>query len=132
MRQWGRPDQLQPRRLPADAPVRGFIPTTRERRGGAPGQRRSYKMKKITPFAFLFFPLILIAGAASAQTGQTCGGIGGLQCPSGQGCLYPSGKCNQPDLAGTCIVVQDPCPSGGPQICGCDGTTYANKCEIAK
>ncbi|MES1244229.1 MAG: Kazal-type serine protease inhibitor domain-containing protein [Acidobacteriota bacterium] len=86
---------------------------------------------KITPFAFLVLALILTAGAASAQSGQTCGGIGGLQCPAGQGCLYPSGKCNQPDLAGTCIAVQDPCPSGGPQICGCDGTTYANRCAIA-
>jgi len=72
------------------------------------------------------------SGTASAQVGQTCGGFGGLQCAAGEGCLYPSGQCNQPDLAGSCIAVQDPCPTGGPQICGCDGNTYANKCEIAK
>ncbi len=64
--------------------------------------------------------------------GGTCGGIGGLQCPAGEGCLYPAGKCNQPDLAGTCTTTPDPCPTGGPQICGCDGKTYANDCEIAK
>ncbi|HEV7669755.1 MAG TPA: Kazal-type serine protease inhibitor family protein [Thermoanaerobaculia bacterium] len=69
---------------------------------------------------------------ASFLAGGTCGGIGGLKCPAGEGCNYPAGKCNQPDLAGTCIVVPDPCPAGGPQICGCDGTTYANQCEIAK
>jgi len=66
------------------------------------------------------------------QTGQTCGGIGNLQCPKGQGCQYPTGKCSQPDLAGTCVAVADTCSDKGPQICGCDGTTYANSCEIAK
>ncbi len=66
------------------------------------------------------------------MTGATCGGIGGLTCPSGEGCAYPSGKCNQPDLAGTCVATPDPCPTQGPAVCGCDGKTYANSCEIAK
>lgn len=68
----------------------------------------------------------------SNLAGETCGGFGGLQCPAGEGCLYPAGKCNQPDLAGTCIAVSDPCPTQGPAVCGCDGKTYANECELAK
>lgn len=90
-------------------------------------------MKPRTILLALFaLALISTAGAASAQTGQTCGGIGNLQCPSGQACLFPFGQCNQPDLAGTCVVVEETCPKQGPPICGCDGTTYANQCEIAK
>ncbi len=82
-------------------------------------------------FAVLALAL-LCTGAASAQTGQTCGGIGALRCPEGQGCLYPAGQCNQPDLAGTCVVVEETCPKQGPPICGCNGTTYANQCELVK
>ncbi|MEA2562015.1 MAG: hypothetical protein QOH06_3519 [Acidobacteriota bacterium] len=73
--------------------------------------------------------LVLAAGSAAAQT---CGGIGALKCPAGQGCLFPAGQCNAPDLAGTCIAVPETCPKQGPPICGCNGQTYANECEIAK
>ena len=76
--------------------------------------------------------LVLAASAAAAQNGQTCGGIGNLQCPAGQACLFPAGQCNAPDLSGTCIVVSETCPKQGPPICGCNGQTYANECEIAK
>lgn len=82
------------------------------------------------PFLFLGLALVLSAGAATAQA--TCGGIGNLQCPAGQACLFPAGQCNTPDLAGTCIAVAETCPKQGPPICGCDGQTYANECEIAK
>lgn len=84
------------------------------------------------PFLLFGLALILAAGAATAQTGQTCGGIGALKCPEGQACLYPAGQCNVADLAGTCIVVPETCPKQGPPVCGCNGQTYANECEIAK
>ncbi|HEX5714965.1 MAG TPA: Kazal-type serine protease inhibitor family protein [Thermoanaerobaculia bacterium] len=87
---------------------------------------------KTLPFLLLGLALVLVAGAATAQTGQTCGGIGALKCPAGQGCLFPAGQCNAPDLAGTCIAVPETCPKQGPPICGCNGQTYANECEIAK
>jgi Kazal-type serine protease inhibitor domain len=69
---------------------------------------------------------------APAQTGQTCGGIGGLQCPQGQACQYPAGQCNVADLAGTCVAVPETCAKQGPPVCSCDGTTYANQCELIK
>ena len=90
------------------------------------------RMKAILYLALALSLVVALAQPVPAQTGQTCGGIGGLQCPAGQGCLYPTGKCNQPDLAGTCITVPESCPTTGPKVCGCNGTTYANECEIAK
>ncbi|HXU33394.1 MAG TPA: hypothetical protein VN851_22730 [Thermoanaerobaculia bacterium] len=86
---------------------------------------------------FLGLVLAFVLGFASLSTpllaeGQTCGGIGNLQCPAGEGCLYPTGQCNQPDLAGKCTAVKDSCGTTGPQICGCDGKTYANMCEVEK
>ena len=87
---------------------------------------------------FLGLVLAFVLGFASLSTpllaeGQTCGGIGGLQCPACEGCLYPSGQCTQPDLAGKCVVVPEDCSTTtGPQICGCDGKTYANQCEASK
>ncbi len=76
--------------------------------------------------------LAAIGQPALSQTGQTCGGIGGLQCPEGQGCLYPAGECNISDPAGTCVAVPATCPKQGPPVCGCNGTTYANECELIK
>lgn len=79
-----------------------------------------------------FALFLLVGGAGQAQTGQTCGGIGALKCPEGQACKFEFGMCNQPDLAGTCVTVPATCPKQGPPICGCDGKTYANECELLK
>lgn len=79
--------------------------------------------------------LALMAGAgspATAQTGQTCGGIAALQCPDGQACRYEIGMCNTADLAGVCVAVPEACPKQGPRMCGCDGKTYTNECELLK
>jgi len=77
---------------------------------------------------------LLLGGsrAVLAQTGGPCGGIDALKCPDGQACRFPAGQCNTPDLAGTCVAVPSTCPERGPQVCGCDGITYANECELLK
>jgi hypothetical protein len=90
--------------------------------------------------------LVLLTGVATSAWSQTatsgssigkakgtlCGGIGGLKCPEGQACRYPVNMCNVADLAGTCVKVPVNCPKKGHKVCGCDGTTYANQCELLK
>lgn len=87
---------------------------------------------RTVPFLFALLMLIFAAGAAEAQTGQTCGGIANLQCPEGQACRFPQGQCNTPDLAGTCVPLPEACDQQGPPVCGCDGVTYANECELLR
>ncbi|MFL6262452.1 MAG: Kazal-type serine protease inhibitor domain-containing protein [Thermoanaerobaculia bacterium] len=70
------------------------------------------------------------SSGSSAKKGAMCGGIAGLKCPEGQACRYPINMCNVADLAGNCVKLKSPCPTGGAKVCGCDGKTYANECEL--
>ncbi|MFY9824579.1 MAG: Kazal-type serine protease inhibitor domain-containing protein [Thermoanaerobaculia bacterium] len=97
-----------------------------------------------------FALLLLVAGVGHSQTTTTtetkktttatsvkpvpaqCGGIGGLKCPDGEACKYPTNKCNVADLSGICVKVPETCPKKGPEVCGCDDKTYANQCELLK
>ena len=84
-------------------------------------------------FLALLAVALLLGNARNAQAqGATCGGIAPLKCPDGQACQFPAGQCNTPDLAGTCVAVPSTCPERGPKVCGCDGITYANECELLK
>lgn len=90
------------------------------------------RLKAILYVALGLSLLVALGQPAPAQTGETCGGIGALRCPAGQACQFPEGQCNTPDLAGTCVTVPDTCPKQGPRVCGCNGTTYQNECELLK
>ena len=68
--------------------------------------------------------------ASSGAKGAMCGGIAGLRCPEGQACRYPTNMCNVADLSDICVKVKSPCPTTGTKVCGCDGTTYANECQL--
>ncbi|MCI5126382.1 MAG: Kazal domain-containing protein [Candidatus Electrothrix sp. AR5] len=61
-----------------------------------------------------------------------CGGIAGWGCPSGQFCDFGRGRCNMPDAQGTCKQRPEMCPRIYKPVCGCDGRTYANRCEAKR
>ncbi|HET6335950.1 MAG TPA: Kazal-type serine protease inhibitor domain-containing protein [Polyangiales bacterium] len=69
---------------------------------------------------------------ATNNEGQTCGGLIGAQCPSGQYCNYPEGaQCGAADQTGTCKTIPDVCTADYTPVCGCDDKTYGNACGAA-
>lgn len=76
--------------------------------------------------------LASLPAETAAQTGPACGGSNAAKCPDGQACQFPAGQCGVADLQGNCVTVPATCPEGGPKVCGCDGITYANECQLLK
>jgi hypothetical protein len=64
-------------------------------------------------------------------TGQSCGGLAGAKCPSGQYCSFDSG-CGASDRQGTCQAPPTICNDAVVPVCGCDGKTYPNACYAAR
>ena len=78
-----------------------------------------------------------MAGASRSHdgecdSGKLCGGIAGFACGAGEVCQYPAGMCQVADLAGTCTERPGVCPAVFQPVCGCDGVTYANECELLR
>ncbi len=64
--------------------------------------------------------------------GSKCGGFMGLACNAGLFCKFPAGQCDWADNMGTCTALPVMCPLIFKPVCGCDGKTYNNACELDK
>ncbi len=88
-----------------------------------------------SPLSLSLLAVVLWLGSAlavRAQAGTVCGGFANVKCPDGQACRFPAAQCGTTDLAGTCVAVPATCQEAGPQVCGCDGITYGNECQLLK
>jgi Kazal-type serine protease inhibitor domain len=70
---------------------------------------------------------------ACRPAGASCGGFVGYACDAGLFCDFLAGTCGIADAPGVCVDPPDPSicqifDPPGPQVCGCDGTTYYNDC----
>ena len=71
-------------------------------------------------------------GAGAANLDEACGGPSGITCNSALWCRLPDSQCSVTDAAGTCERTPDFCMRVSRPVCGCNGKTYPNECELRK
>ena len=69
----------------------------------------------------------------SVGTGQTCGGMAGVQCGKpGEFCDIPEANmCGAADGGGVCTPKPEACTREYRPVCGCGDVTYPNACTAA-
>jgi hypothetical protein len=72
------------------------------------------------------------ACGSAVPTGEACGFFEG-PCNAGEYCAFsPADSCSSSDSPSICITRPSECTSEDAKVCGCDGKTYANRCEAAR
>ncbi len=72
------------------------------------------------------------ACGAAVPTGEACGFFEG-SCNAGEYCAFsPAEACSSLDAPSICITQPSECTSEDVPVCGCNGTTYTNRCEAAR
>ena len=59
-----------------------------------------------------------------------CGGASGNTCPAGTTCTALPGHCDSTTDEGLCVHIPVDCTVRDVHLCGCDGVTYGNECEL--
>lgn len=87
-------------------------------------------------FTLISFAWIAACGLSQGDSNhdaeaQVCAGIQGLPCDTNEYCNLGLGNCCC-DFQGVCEEIPELCPEIFAPVCGCDGTTYGNRCEAAR
>ncbi len=80
--------------------------------------------------AWTFFCGAVDAPDGGSDPGQFCGGIAGIDCADGLYCNFGS-TCGAADQGGQCDERPQVCPTDFSPVCGCDHSTYGNRCAAA-
>ncbi|MBI5506327.1 MAG: hypothetical protein HY899_16145 [Deltaproteobacteria bacterium] len=70
--------------------------------------------------------------AHPGKCSEICAGIAGIGCPEGETCMLPPQSCEIVDAQGLCVPAPGACPEVFMPVCGCDGATYGNQCELIR
>lgn len=72
------------------------------------------------------------ACGSAVPTGKACGYWEGV-CNSGEFCAFsPADACSSTDAPSICITQPTVCTSEDAPVCGCNATTYPNRCGAAR
>lgn len=58
-----------------------------------------------------------------------CGGWAGDTCGANEVCVFDQEGCDFADASGVCAPRPELCTADYQPVCGCDGTTYSNRCH---